>query len=77
MRVPSYKSDHGKHSAQKPVGILDALIGLVTIKGQIILGPFCGSGSTLVAAKKLGRNYTGIEINYEYVNIARERLQDG
>lgn len=74
LKVPSYKTDHGKHPAQKPVGILEALIGLVTIEGQVVLDPFCGSGSTLVAAKKTGRNYIGIEANLEYVNVAKERL---
>ena len=72
--MPCYKTDHGKHPAQKPVGILEALIGLVTIEGQVVLDPFCGSGSTLVAAKKTGRNYIGIEANLEYVNVAKERL---
>ena len=72
--MPSYKTDHGKHPAQKPVGILEALIGLVTIEGQVVLDPFCGSGSTLVAAKKTGRNYIGIEKNYDYANVAKDRL---
>ena len=39
-----------------------------------MLDPFCGSGTTCVAAKMLKRNYIGIEINPEYVNYAQERL---
>ena len=74
LSVSSSKDDHGKHPTQKPVGILEALIKLVTIKEQIVLDPFCGSGSTLVAAKKLGRRYIGIEANYDYANIAKKRL---
>jgi DNA modification methylase len=42
---------------------------------DIILDPFCGSGTTCVAAKKLGRKYIGIDISEEYCRIARERLE--
>ena len=41
----------------------------------IILDPFCGSGTTCVAAKMMGRNYIGIDISEEYCEIARERLK--
>ena len=53
---------------------MESLIKLTTQEGQIVLDPFCGSGSTLVAAKKLKRNYIGIEFSEEFCNIARERL---
>jgi DNA modification methylase len=41
---------------------------------SIVLDPFLGSGTTVVAAKRLGRNYMGIEINSEYIAIAKQRL---
>jgi DNA modification methylase len=44
-------------------------------EGDIILDPFAGSGTTCVVAKKLGRNYIGIEINPEYVEMAKKRLE--
>lgn len=74
IKVQIDKSDHGLHPTQKPIELLKALIGLTTSEGHIILDPFCGSGSTLVAAKELNRNFIGIEANPKYVSIANERL---
>ena len=67
----------GWHLAQKPVRLLSALIELTTVKGQIVLDPFCGSGSTLLAARNCGRRYLGFDINAEYVEMAQERLAPG
>lgn len=63
-----------RHIAQKPVRLLQALIELTTKEGQVVLDPFCGSGSTLVAAKTTNRRYIGFDIDAESVDIARERL---
>ena len=63
------------HIAQKPVKLLRALIELTTLTDQIVLDPFCGSGSTLVAARSLGRRYVGFDINSEFVACAKERLR--
>jgi site-specific DNA-methyltransferase (adenine-specific) len=65
----------GLHVAQKPIRLLASLIELTTLEDQVVLDPFCGSGSTLVAAKNLGRHYLGFDISEEYVSIARERLR--
>lgn len=65
----------GHHPAQKPVRLLQALIELTTQEGQIVLDPFCGSGSTLVAAQQTGRKYLGFEISKEYAQIAESRLE--
>lgn len=68
------KGEGGLHIAQKPIKLLQALIELTTLPGQLVLDPFCGSGSTLVAAKLTGRAYLGFEADPEAVKIAKERL---
>lgn len=65
----------GKHPTQKPLYILEKIILASTDENDIILDPFAGSGTTLVAAKKLKRNFIGIEMEYEYCEIIKERLK--
>ncbi|SCY43775.1 DNA-methyltransferase [Microvirga guangxiensis] len=64
----------GLHPTQKPVRLMQALIELTTREGQIVLDPFCGSGTTLVAAKALSRRFIGFEAEASYVEIARKRI---
>lgn len=63
------------HPNEKPVKLMCQLIETLTSLGDIILDPFCGSGTTCVAAKILGRRYIGIDISPEYCEIARMRLK--
>jgi site-specific DNA-methyltransferase (adenine-specific) len=74
LRSGFSKGEGGRHIAQKPVKLLQSLIHLTTLPGQIVLDPFCGSGSTLVAAKRAGRKYIGFEIDPDAANVAKERL---
>jgi len=62
------------HSATFPVELPEWFIKLFTQPGDVVLDPFLGSGTTAVAAKQLDRRCIGIEINPEYVQLARERL---
>jgi site-specific DNA-methyltransferase (adenine-specific) len=62
------------HPTQKPVGILRPLIEAFTKPGDTVLDPFCGSGSTLVAARGLGRSYIGIELDAVHHCTATRRL---
>ena len=62
------------HPTQKPLLLMRELITLFTNKGDVILDPFCGSGSTGVAALQLGRRFIGIERRSDYANVARGRL---
>lgn len=64
----------GKHPTQKPIRILDRLIRLSSKPNDTVLSPFCGSGSECVAAKLVGRNFIGVEIDNGYCNLARKRL---
>lgn len=74
LKVQTKKSDRGLHPTQKAVKLMEILISLVTTEGQIVLDPFCGCGTTLVAAKNLNRQYIGFEINEEYYNNILLRL---
>lgn len=76
IKTKTLESDHGLHSAQKPLLLMQLLIELVTIEGALVLDPFCGSGTTCLAAKNTNRNYIGMERDPQIANIARERIQN-
>ena len=61
------------YPTQKPLLLLERIIELVTHKGAIVLDPFCGSGTTCVAAKLLGRKYIGIDKLQEAVDLTYPR----
>jgi site-specific DNA-methyltransferase (adenine-specific) len=79
FRVPSscqkFNVEVGLHPTQKPVKLMEYLVKTYTNVNDIILDNCCGSGSTLVAAKKLKRQFIGIEKEQEYYDIALERLK--
>lgn len=76
IKCKAEKTDRGLHPAQKPVSLMKYLIELTTIKGQTVLDPFCGCGSSLQAAKDLEREYIGIEIDRKYYDIICSRLNN-
>ncbi|NMA62140.1 MAG: site-specific DNA-methyltransferase, partial [Firmicutes bacterium] len=63
-----------KHPAPFPVELPYRLIQLYSFENDIVLDPFCGSGTTCVAAIQTKRNYVGIDNNLEYVQLAQERI---
>lgn len=75
LTCSAVKVDKRQHPAEKPVKLLSQLIAKSTKKKDIILDPFCGSGSTCVAAEWLERQFIGIDICPEYIEIANSRLQ--
>ena len=62
------------HPCEKPVNLLKFYINNSSDENDIVFDPFCGTGATLVAAKGLGRQYLGYEIDEEYFDIAVDRL---
>lgn len=72
------RSEHGRalHPTQKPVGIIAPLLAYACPPGGTVLDPFGGAGSTGIAARMFGVSATLIELNPEYVEIARQRIAD-
>lgn len=64
----------GKHPTQKPLYLLERILLASTNEGDVVLDPFCGSGTTGVAAKQTGRRFVGIEKEKEYAALTKRRL---
>ena len=62
------------HPCAKPLAWMKWFVQRCSLAGDLILDPFCGSGTTCVAAKMLGRRYIGIDISEKYCEIARKRI---
>jgi site-specific DNA-methyltransferase (adenine-specific) len=71
---PTVQSYKGKHVCEKPSEMLEHIILASSKPGAIVLDCFAGSGSTLIAAQKLGRQFVGIEIDPHWVSIASQAL---
>lgn len=73
LHVPVVKQK--QHPTQKPVELVSRLIRLSSREGEVVLDPFLGSGTTAMAAQRLGRKYIGIENNERFFRIAENRLK--
>jgi adenine-specific DNA-methyltransferase len=71
---PTVQSYPGKHPCEKPHQLLEHVISASSRPGAVVLDCFAGSGSTLVAVKKLGRQFIGIDIDPHWVDVARGRV---
>lgn len=74
--LPHNSIEKVKHSAQKPLKLMERCVQMVTKNGDTVLDFTMGSGTTGIACKKLGRNFIGIEINSEYFEIAKKRITE-
>ena len=76
-RISPPKKDEkkfGKHPTQKPEALLDRIIVASTQPGDLILDPFCGSGTTIISATKVGRKSIGIDMEKEYCDLTIKRF---
>jgi DNA modification methylase len=64
------------YPTQKPVALLERIIQASSEEGQTVLDPFCGCGTAIVAAEKLGRSWIGIDITYYAIGLVKKRLSD-
>jgi site-specific DNA-methyltransferase (adenine-specific) len=77
IRPPSRtEKRYGKHPTQKPEALLERIIMSSTNPGDIVLDPFCGSGTTGVACVRLARRFVGIDLEGEYLELAKARIED-
>jgi DNA modification methylase len=74
--IPPESARRVGHPAPFPVELPEQLIRLYTFRDDLVLDPFMGSGSALVAAARLGRRYVGYDLDETYVEIARRRVQE-
>jgi site-specific DNA-methyltransferase (adenine-specific) len=71
----TFKERAGFHGCQMPERVLGRIIEVSSNAGELVLDPFAGSGSTLITAKKLGRDYLGFEMSANYAERIRTRLE--
>jgi site-specific DNA-methyltransferase (adenine-specific) len=73
-QIPPEFAKRVGHPAPFPIALAARVIGLYSYKGDVIIDPFVGSGSTCVAASQLGRHYVGYDISEEYCATAKKRI---
>lgn len=69
------EKEFGHHPTQKPESLLDRIIQASTKEGDLVLDPFCGSGTTGVSCIRFNRNFIGIDNSHDYLEIAKKRLE--
>ena len=73
-QVKNVNKEKTAHPCQMPLEVMKNIVGILP-EDSIIIDPFMGSGTTGLACQELSRNFIGIELNEEYFNIAKDRLQ--
>jgi site-specific DNA-methyltransferase (adenine-specific) len=74
--VNSQAQERLGYPTQKPQALLERIIEASSNKGDLVLDPFCGCGTTIHAAQKLGRRWIGIDVTYLAINLIKRRLKD-
>lgn len=73
--TPAGEKKYGKHPTQKPVELLEHFVTILSNEGDMVFDPFCGSGSSGVAALQLNRLFIGSEISKDYCALSEERMK--
>ncbi len=73
---PNFETESLGYPTQKPQALLERIIEASSNKGDMVLDPFCGCGTTIHAAQKLGRKWIGIDVTYLAINLIKRRLKD-
>jgi site-specific DNA-methyltransferase (adenine-specific) len=73
--VPKREKLHGFHPTQKPLNLVRRALLASTQEGDLVFDPFCGSGTTAVAAKELDRSFVGAELEREFCELASRRIK--
>ena len=73
--VPKREKLHGYHPTQKPLRLVRRALLASTREGELVFDPFCGSGTTGVAAKELDRFFVGAEVEEEFCELAERRIR--
>lgn len=76
-KFPTVSTYPGKHPAEKPLEMMRHIVTISSKPGTVVLDPFAGGGTTLVAAKLEGRRYIGCDLDWTYVQRARKRIEGG
>ena len=74
-RVCGTFKERSEHPCQMPLAVLERIVKVSSNPGDLVMDPFSGSGTTLVAAKKWGRDYLGTELSENYADLCRDRLE--
>ena len=77
INIATQKERASGYPTQKPLALLDRIIKASSQEGDTVLDPYCGSGTTLLAAKRLKRKYIGFDSNPEATMVAKERCKNG
>jgi len=76
-RKPDVQSEALGYPTQKPEALLERIINTSSNEGDIVLDPFCGCGTAVAAAERLGRNWIGIDITHLAITLIKQRLRSG
>ncbi|MBC6497109.1 MAG: site-specific DNA-methyltransferase [Alphaproteobacteria bacterium GM7ARS4] len=71
-----FREKYNRHLTVKPVALMETLIRLFSKEGQVVLDPFMGSGTTLLATRNTNRRGIGIDIHQDYISLAKKRLEE-